>query len=149
MHAELKVSNWKLVCCPDLAVNFTPPYATRLGYWIERYCSYINTDMSIIKPQCFYVRVNHLRKSSTKPMKSKTRNYVATGSHQHRPSACWCSHPEVVTTSIHEYSVLVGQTKPIFELSPHFDLDCTPVKFHDCILHVCDTIALRKDRQTV
>ena len=34
--------------------------------------------------------------------------------------------------------------RPIFELSFQFDLDYTPVKFHDCIFNDCDAITMKK-----
>lgn len=48
------------------------------------------------------------------------------------------SHPSVVTATIsHEYTIITGQISPILKFNPHFDLNYTPVEFHDCILHSC------------
>lgn len=35
-------------------------------------------------------------------------------------------------------------TTHIFKLDHHFDLNCTPVTFSECILHGCDAIAVTK-----
>ena len=43
-----------------------------------------------------------------------------------------------------DYSVLMGWTAPIFVLSLYFNLNYTPVKLCDCILHGCDAIMLTK-----
>lgn len=41
----------------------------------------------------------------------------------------------------HDYHVLMGRTAPILKLKLHFDLNYTPVKFHDCILQGCEVIS--------
>lgn len=47
-------------------------------------------------------------------------------------------------------SVLLLEPHPSSNLATHFDLSCTSVKFHDCILHCRHTIRLSKsvNRQT-
>ena len=60
-----------------------------------------------------------------------------------------CQHVDVltndsviITTLLHVYSVLVGQTTPISKNNIYFDINYTAVMFCDCILHFCDFIML-------
>lgn len=41
-------------------------------------------------------------------------------------------------------SSTLARTTDIFELSLHFDVNCTPVKFLHSILHCCDALVLTK-----
>lgn len=50
----------------------------------------------------------------------------------------------VIRTFLHENSVCTGQTTSILSLCLYFDVSNTPVKFRDCILHVCDFITVTK-----
>lgn len=105
--------------------------------------SYLLYFVAMLTPPIFAVwpEMHCYRFSSTRKMGGclwewthEARDHLVKTSRQSlHPSTLSCvltqDQSVLITTLLHEYSA------PIFKLSPHFDLNCSPVRFHDCILH--------------